>query len=101
MTHAPRHLFVYGTLRSDCGIAHAVPGDATTAFAYLDAYEGCSAKQGHPHEFSRREIEVQLANGALQQAWAYLYQFPIGDCKRIISGDYLSADLLSADQRTD
>ena len=58
-------------------------------FYQLDAYEACSAQFPQPHEYLRKCVKVNLANGAAVVAWCYLYNHDPGPLKQILSGDYL------------
>ena len=57
------------------------------SLAWLDAYEGCSARDPRPHEYRRQRIRVDTPHGP-RQAWAYLWQGRRG--RVIAGGDWLT-----------
>ncbi len=57
-----------------------------SALAHLDEYEGCV---GPDPLYRRKLVEVIMSDGEPIQAWAYIFNRPVSDFKRIASGDYL------------
>jgi gamma-glutamylcyclotransferase (GGCT)/AIG2-like uncharacterized protein YtfP len=58
------------------------------SFAFLDAYEMCSAQFPHPQAYRRCEVAVKTRAGHLLQTWIYLYQWPVEEHNRVVSGDF-------------
>lgn len=56
-------------------------------FEQLDAYEGCSAADTHPHEYQRTVRNVTHQGRSLM-AWVYLYAWPLEGRARVPSGDF-------------
>lgn len=56
-------------------------------FAELDAYEGCGADDPSPHPYRRAMIDVVTLHGPTQ-AWTYIYQAPVDEGRRIVSGRF-------------
>ena len=54
----------------------------------LDAYEGCGEGFAEPNQYIRRMLPVTL-NGATEEAWTYLYNWPVAHLPRIASGRFL------------
>ncbi len=55
----------------------------------LDMYEACGEGFPEPTEYLRELIEVRRADGVTEQAWTYLYNWPVTDLPRIESGRFL------------
>lgn len=55
----------------------------------LDMYEACGEGFPEPTEYRRELIDVMLAGGATQQAWTYVYNWPVTGLPRIESGRFL------------
>ncbi|MDE2380188.1 gamma-glutamylcyclotransferase family protein [Bradyrhizobium sp.] len=55
----------------------------------FDMYEACGEGFPEPTEYLRRLVEVRLADGAAEQAWTYVYNWPVTDLPRIESGRFL------------
>lgn len=55
----------------------------------LDMYEACGEGFPEPTEYLRELIEVRRADGVTEQAWTYLYNWPVADLPRIESGRFL------------
>jgi gamma-glutamylcyclotransferase (GGCT)/AIG2-like uncharacterized protein YtfP len=55
----------------------------------LDEYEGCNLDSPETSLYLRQVTRVTLASGAVVEAWAYFYNAPTGQARRIVSGDYL------------
>lgn len=54
--------------------------------AVLDDYEGCGATDPPPTEFVRRQETIHRKDGTRAQAWVYLFNRPVFDLPRIVSG---------------
>ncbi len=72
---------VYGELYQLSNLNHVL--------AQLDDYEECSAAFPTPHEYQRKRVTVYLSENKSQQAWAYIYAYPVSEQNRIVSGDFL------------
>jgi gamma-glutamylcyclotransferase (GGCT)/AIG2-like uncharacterized protein YtfP len=55
----------------------------------FDMYEACGEGFPEPTQYLRQMFSVALADGAVSEAWTYLYNWPIADLKRIESGRFL------------
>jgi gamma-glutamylcyclotransferase (GGCT)/AIG2-like uncharacterized protein YtfP len=58
------------------------------AWPVLDFYEGCSAEDPAPHEFTRVQAQVGTQDGVVQ-AWVYTYAHPTVGLRKVASGDWL------------
>ena len=56
--------------------------------AALDDYEGCGPNDPPPTEFVRRQETIHMKDGTRAQAWMYLFNRPVLDLPRIVSGRY-------------
>jgi gamma-glutamylcyclotransferase (GGCT)/AIG2-like uncharacterized protein YtfP len=63
--------------------------DRKPVLALLDDYEECSDRFPMPHEYSCKQLSIELAGGGFVVAWVYLYNHDVSSLKQIISGDYL------------
>ena len=63
--------------------------DPASVLATLDEIEGYRANEPERSLYTRVLIDVTLAGGQVQKAWAYFYNAPLGRAERIESGDYL------------
>ena len=63
--------------------------DRKLVLALLDDYEECSDRFPMPHEYSRKQLSVELIGGGSVVAWVYLYNHDVSKLRKIISGDYL------------
>ena len=63
--------------------------DPDPVLATLDEIEGYSADSPDRSLYLRRETDVTLEDGTRARAWAYFYNAPLGQARRIASGDYL------------
>ena len=63
--------------------------DAGDVLAVLDEYEGVRPNEPDSSLYVRVETPVTLDDGSVAQAWAYFYNAPLGQARRIESGDYL------------
>lgn len=55
----------------------------------FDMYEACGDGFPEPTEYVRQMLAVTLADGAVHDAWTYLYNWPVDDLPRIASGRFL------------
>jgi gamma-glutamylcyclotransferase (GGCT)/AIG2-like uncharacterized protein YtfP len=63
-------------------------GQTAETLAVLDSYEGCSPEDLPPFLFERRPAPVFLPTGEVRSCWMYLYQGPVREEQRLLSGDY-------------
>lgn len=56
----------------------------------LDDYEGVGPAHEQPQLYVREMLPVSLADGRLVQAWTYIYNRPVIETKRIMSGRFLA-----------
>lgn len=54
----------------------------------LDDYEGCGPDAPPPAEYRREPRPITTADGTTQQAWVYLYTWPLDDTPRIWDGRF-------------
>ncbi len=54
----------------------------------LDIYEGCGEGFAEPTQYIRRMLPVTL-DGNTEEAWTYLYNWPVTHLPRIASGRFL------------
>jgi gamma-glutamylcyclotransferase (GGCT)/AIG2-like uncharacterized protein YtfP len=59
-----------------------------TSFATLDEYEGCGPDVASP-QYIRQVLPVTRDDGAVSEAWTYVYNRPVAKLKRITSGRFL------------
>jgi gamma-glutamylcyclotransferase (GGCT)/AIG2-like uncharacterized protein YtfP len=57
--------------------------------AVLDEIEGYRPDEPDRSLYARTLTQVMLESGDACQAWVYLYNAPLGQAQRIVSGDYL------------
>jgi gamma-glutamylcyclotransferase (GGCT)/AIG2-like uncharacterized protein YtfP len=55
----------------------------------FDMYEACGEGFAQPTEYVRQMLSVTLADGAVSEAWTYLYNWPVTKLPRIASGRFL------------
>jgi gamma-glutamylcyclotransferase (GGCT)/AIG2-like uncharacterized protein YtfP len=55
----------------------------------FDMYEACGEGFPEPTEYLRKLVEVRRADGATEQAWTYVYNWPVTDLPVIASGRFL------------
>lgn len=55
----------------------------------FDMYEACGEGFAEPTEYVRRMIKVTRADGAADEAWTYIYNWPVTGLPRIASGRFL------------
>jgi len=58
--------------------------------AALDEIEGYDANTPDTSLYVRRQVPVHLETDPDAEAWAYFYNAPLGQARRIASGDYLA-----------
>ena len=59
----------------------------------FDMYEACGEGFRPPTEYVRQIISVKLANGSSNEAWTYVYNWPVTKLPRIASGRFLENGL--------
>ena len=57
----------------------------------FDMYEACGEGFPEPTQYLRQMFSVRLADGAMSEAWTYVYNWPVAELKRIESGRFLQA----------
>jgi gamma-glutamylcyclotransferase (GGCT)/AIG2-like uncharacterized protein YtfP len=62
------------------------PGELLREF---DMYEACGEGFAAPTEYVRQVLPVTVADGQAEEAWTYLYNWPVAHLPRIISGRFL------------
>jgi gamma-glutamylcyclotransferase (GGCT)/AIG2-like uncharacterized protein YtfP len=55
----------------------------------FDMYEACGEGFAEPTQYVRRPLPVTLADGAVSEAWTYIYNWQVADLARIESGRFL------------
>jgi gamma-glutamylcyclotransferase (GGCT)/AIG2-like uncharacterized protein YtfP len=55
----------------------------------FDMYEACGEGFAEPTEYVRQMLPVTLADGAVRQAWTYVYNWPVAHLPWIASGRFL------------
>jgi gamma-glutamylcyclotransferase (GGCT)/AIG2-like uncharacterized protein YtfP len=55
----------------------------------FDMYEACGAGFAQPTEYRREMLQVALDDGAVSEAWSYVYNWPLTQLPRIASGRFL------------
>ena len=55
----------------------------------FDMYEACGEGFAEPTEYIRQMLAVTLGDGAVSEAWTYVYNWPVGHLERIVSGRFL------------
>jgi gamma-glutamylcyclotransferase (GGCT)/AIG2-like uncharacterized protein YtfP len=55
----------------------------------FDMYEACGEGFAEPTEYIRLMLPVTLADGAVSEAWTYIYNWPVAHLPRIASGRFL------------
>jgi len=55
----------------------------------FDIYEACGEGFAEPTEYIRRMLPVTLGNGAVSEAWTYVYNWPVAHLPRIALGRFL------------
>jgi len=55
----------------------------------LDMYEACGDGFAEPTQYVRQMLAVTSDDGAVSEAWTYLYNWPVADLPRIASGRFV------------
>jgi gamma-glutamylcyclotransferase (GGCT)/AIG2-like uncharacterized protein YtfP len=55
----------------------------------FDMYEACGEGFAEPTEYLRQMLSVTLDDGAVSEAWTYIYNWPVAHLPRIASGRFL------------
>jgi gamma-glutamylcyclotransferase (GGCT)/AIG2-like uncharacterized protein YtfP len=55
----------------------------------FDMYEACGEGFAEPTEYVRQMLPVTLDDGAVSEAWTYVYNWPVNDLARIASGKFM------------
>ena len=63
--------------------------DPQPVLAVLDEIEAYRPAEPERSLYTRVLTDVTLESGAVEKAWAYFYNAPLGRARRIASGDYL------------
>ncbi len=63
--------------------------DTPSVLAALDEIEGYRPNEPERSLYTRILTDVTLDDGRAEKAWAYFYNAPLGQARRIESGDYL------------
>jgi gamma-glutamylcyclotransferase (GGCT)/AIG2-like uncharacterized protein YtfP len=54
----------------------------------FDMYEACGEGFAEPTEYIRQMLPVTLGDGAVGEAWTYIYNWPVAHLPRIASGRF-------------
>ena len=57
--------------------------------AALDEYESVGPGFEPPTLYLRKTVPATLADGSIVEAWTYIYNRPVDEAKRIVSGNFL------------
>ena len=63
--------------------------DVAELMAVLDDYESIGPSFEPPTLYLRETVPVTLADGSVVEAWTYIYNRPVDEAKRIVSGKFL------------
>jgi gamma-glutamylcyclotransferase (GGCT)/AIG2-like uncharacterized protein YtfP len=55
----------------------------------FDMYEACGEGFAQPTEYLRQMLAVTRADGTAEEAWTYVYNWPVAHLPRIASGRFL------------
>jgi gamma-glutamylcyclotransferase (GGCT)/AIG2-like uncharacterized protein YtfP len=55
----------------------------------FDMYEACGEGFAQPTEYLREKLQVALDDGAVSEAWTYVYNWPLTQLAPIASGRFL------------
>jgi gamma-glutamylcyclotransferase (GGCT)/AIG2-like uncharacterized protein YtfP len=61
----------------------------TDLLATLDDYESVGPGYAPPTLYLRESLPVTLGDGTVSEAWTYIYNRPVEESKRIVSGRFL------------
>ena len=64
--------------------------DSPAVLAALDEIEGYRPSEPDRSLYTRVLVDVKLGEGRVEKAWTYFYNAPLGQARRIDSGDYLN-----------
>jgi len=56
----------------------------------FDMYEACGEGFKQPTEYLRQMLQVALDDGAVNEAWTYVYNWPVTQLLRVASGRFLA-----------
>jgi gamma-glutamylcyclotransferase (GGCT)/AIG2-like uncharacterized protein YtfP len=54
-------------------------------------YEACGEGFAEPTEYLRQMLPVTCDDGAVSEAWTYVYNWPVAGLPRIASGRFLAS----------
>jgi gamma-glutamylcyclotransferase (GGCT)/AIG2-like uncharacterized protein YtfP len=57
----------------------------------FDMYEACGEGFAEPTEYLRQMLPVTCDDGAVSEAWTYVYNWPVAGLPRIASGRFLAS----------
>jgi gamma-glutamylcyclotransferase (GGCT)/AIG2-like uncharacterized protein YtfP len=63
--------------------------DAAAVLAVLDEIEGYRPSEPERSLYTRVLADITMGDGVVLKAWTYFYNAPLGQARRIESGDYL------------
>jgi gamma-glutamylcyclotransferase (GGCT)/AIG2-like uncharacterized protein YtfP len=55
----------------------------------FDMYEACGEGFAEPTQYIRRMLPVTMDDGAVSEAWTYLYNWPVAHLPQIASGRFM------------
>ena len=55
----------------------------------FDMYEACGEGFAEPTEYVRQRLPVTFEDGAVSEAWTYVYNWPVAHLPRIASGRFV------------
>ena len=58
--------------------------------ATFDDYEGCGPAFERPTAYLREVLPVTLGDGTVYETWTYVFNWPVEETKRIVSGRFLA-----------
>jgi gamma-glutamylcyclotransferase (GGCT)/AIG2-like uncharacterized protein YtfP len=67
--------------------------DPDALLAELDEYESCGPNFEAPTMYLRELLPVTLRDGGVQEAWTYIYNRPVVESTRIVSGRFSEQSL--------
>ena len=63
--------------------------DVDELMAALDDYESVGPGHEQPTLYLREAVPVTMSDGSVVEAWTYIYNRPVDEAKRIVSGKFL------------
>lgn len=63
--------------------------DSNLVLPILDSYEECTPQFPKPHEYSRKQVAINLINNSRVISWVYIFNHNVTNLIPIRSGDYL------------